>query len=146
MRQFNYFANGGPYPGTCLSCGNNKELFDLGKAEADGSSHLLCTRCIAELAEHTGYTRKDVAVKEIDHMKAHIKDLEQQLKAVPNNVEELINGIRSSVADFVLTVSDGSDGVSVVPVQNDSESNGKPSTSGKTKNSNNKAPSKSASQ
>lgn len=146
MRQFNYFANGGPYPGTCLSCGNNKELFDLGKAEADGSSYLLCTRCIAEIADFTGYTRKDVAVKEIDHMKAHIKDLEQQLKSVPNKVEELINGIRSSVADFVLTVSDSGDGVSVVPVQDDSEGNGKPDNSGKAKNSNNKAPSKSASQ
>lgn len=139
MRQFNYFANGGPYPGVCLSCGNNKELFDLGKDQQDGRSYLLCTRCVAELASFTGYISKEPAMKEFDHLKAHIRELEAQVKSVPTQVEGLINGIRNSVADFVLAVSSSSDDSGSVSVQDDSVDAGKPARPRKAKNSNDEA-------
>lgn len=136
MRQFNYFANGGPYPGVCLSCGNNKELYDLGKDQVDGSSHLLCTRCVAEIANFTGYILREPAMREHDHLKKHIKDLETKLDKVPNLVEGLINGVRSSVADFVLAVSSSDDVPSDSAVQDDAERSGKPARPRKTADSN----------
>lgn len=137
MRQFNFFANGGPFPGSCLSCGNNKELYDLGKDQQAGSSYLLCTRCVAEIADFTGYIQREPALREHDHQKAHIAKLEAQLASVPTLVEGLINGIRSSVADFVLTVSSSSNSGSDSPVQDDSEPSRKPGRPRKTEDSDN---------
>jgi hypothetical protein len=146
MRQFNYFANGGPFPGTCLSCGNNKELYDLGKDEQTNSSHLLCTRCIGELATTTGYTLRSIAMREAEHLKAHNKELESQLKAVPAQIEGLIDGIRNNVANFVLAVSSSDDSNNSKAVQDDPTNGSGAARPRKTENSNNKAPSKSASQ
>lgn len=146
MRQFNYFANGGPFPGQCLSCGNNKELYDLGKDQQTGSSYLLCTRCVSEIASFTGHILREPAVRELNHLKAHIRELENQVKSVPAQVEGLINGIRSSVADFVLAVSSSSDGDSRVSVQDGSESPRKPARPRKAANSDNETPSEPASE
>lgn len=126
MRQFNYFANGGPYPGVCLSCGNNKELYDLGKDVQDGRSYLLCQRCVSEVAGFTGYILREPAMREHDHLKAHIKELEAQLNKVPALVEGLINGVRSSVADFVLAVSSSDDVPSNSAVSNNAKGSRKP--------------------
>ena len=126
MRQFNYFANGGPFPGTCLSCGNNKELFDLGKDEVTNASYLLCTRCVSEIASFNGYILREPAAREADHLKSHIKELETQLAKVPAQIEGLINGIRSSTADFVLAVSSSSNVLSDSPVSDDAEGSRKP--------------------
>lgn len=135
MRQFNYFANGGPYPGVCLSCGNNKELYDLGKDQPTGSSYLLCTRCVSEIASFTGYILREPALREHDHQKAHIAELEAQLATVPTLVEGLINGIRSNVADFVLAVSSSDDVPSTKAVRNDSGDSRKPGRPRKTEDS-----------
>lgn len=146
MRQFNYFANGGPYPGTCMSCGNNKELFDLGKDQQTGGSHLLCNRCVSEIAQFTGHILREPAMREHDHLKNHIAELEAQLKSVPTQVEGLINGIRSSVADFVLAVSSSSDDSGSVPVQDGPKGNGKSARPRKAADSNDEAPSEPASE
>lgn len=135
MRQFNYFANGGPFPGTCFSCGNNKELYDMGKDEQTQASYLLCTRCVSEIAAFTGYILREPAVREHDHLKSHIADLEGQLKAVPKKIEGLIDGIRSNVADFVLAVSSSDDVDSNSPVQDDAKPSPKPVRNRKTEDS-----------
>lgn len=137
MRQFNFFANGGPFPGTCLSCGNNKELYDLGKDQQTGSSYLLCTRCVAELATFTGYIQREPAMREHDHQKRHIAELQAQVDAIPTLVEGLINGIRSNVADFVLTVSSSGDSGSSAPLQDGAEPARKPSRARKTEDGDN---------
>ena len=144
MRQFNYFANGGPYPGTCFSCGNNKELFDMGKDQQTGGSYLLCTRCVSEIAAFTDHIPRKPAIEQHDHLKAHNKELEAQLNQVPNLVEGLINGIRSSVADFVLAVSSSSDNSGSVSVSDGTESPRKPGRPRKTADSNNEASSEPA--
>jgi len=135
MRQFNFFANGGPFPGTCLSCGNNKELFDLGKDEVTNASYLLCTRCVSEIASFNGYILREPAMREADHLKSHIRELEEQLAKVPAQVEGLINGIRNSTADFVLAVSSSSDVSSDSPISDDAESRRKPARPRKTEGS-----------
>lgn len=144
MRQFNYFANGGPYPGTCMSCGNNKELFDMGKDQQTGGSYLLCNKCVSEIAAFTGHILREPAIKEHDHLKAHIKDLEAQLNRVPEQVEGLINGIRNTVTDFVLSVSSSGDDSGGVSVQDDAEAPRKPGRPRKTTNSDNETPSEPA--
>lgn len=126
MRQFNFFVNGGPFPGSCLSCGNNKMLYDLGKDEVTNASYLLCTRCISEISSFTGHILREPAVRELDHLKSHIAELEAQLANVPAQVEGLINGIRNTTADFVLAVSSVSNVPSDSPVSDDAEGSRKP--------------------
>jgi hypothetical protein len=135
MRQFNYFANGGPFPGSCLSCGNNKELFDLGKDEVTNASYLLCTRCISEIASFTGHILREPAMREAEHLKSHIRELEAKLENVPAQVEGLINGIRSSTADFVLAISSSGNVSSDSPVSDDTENRRKPGRPRKTEDS-----------
>jgi hypothetical protein len=144
MRQFNYFANGGPFPGSCLSCGNNKELYDMGKDETTNASHLLCTRCVSEIATFTGHILREPAVREHDRLKNQISELEAQLNRMPNLVEGLIDGIRSATADFVLAVSSSSDSDSDIPVQDGAESPRKPGRPRKAADSNDQAPSEPA--
>jgi hypothetical protein len=137
MRQFNFFANGGPFPGSCLSCGNNKELYDLGKDEVTNSSYLLCTRCVSEISSFTGHILREPAVREMDHLKSHVKDLETKLAQVPAQIEGLINGIRNSTADFVLAVSSSSNVPSDSSVSDDAEGSRKPARPRKTADSDN---------
>jgi len=135
MRQFNFFVNGGPFPGSCLSCGNNKMLYDLGKDEVTNSSYLLCTRCISEIASFTGHILREPAMRESDHLKSHIKELESQLEQMPAQVEGLIDGIRRSTADFVLAVSSSSNVPSDSSVSDDAEGRRKPGRPRKTEDS-----------
>ena len=118
-RHFTFFANGGPFPGTCLSCGYDKELFDLGGTRSGGGNNLFCVRCARELAEFMGYAEKATFEAEIEALKSTITSREAELNKVPNLVDGLINGIRSSVTDFIFAVSysDNSDGNA--PIQDD---------------------------
>lgn len=116
-RHFTFFANGGPFPGTCLSCGYDKELFDLGGTRAGGGNNLLCIRCSRELAEFMGFADKATFEAEIESLKAALVSRETELNKVPNLVDGLINGIRSSVTDFIFAVSYSSDSNQHEPVQ-----------------------------
>ena len=105
MRHFNYFENGGPFPGTCISCGATKQLFDLGGTRIDGGNNLLCKKCSVELALFLGYVEEEPLLEQIYVLEADVEAHELELARVPNHVEELINGIRSSVTDFIFAVS-----------------------------------------
>jgi hypothetical protein len=105
MRHFNFFENGGPFPSACLSCGNNAKLFDLGRELQNGGMAQLCLTCASELADFIGYTPAAPAKTEIAALKAEIVSRETELAKVPNQVEDLINGIRSSITDFIFVVS-----------------------------------------
>lgn len=105
MRHFNYFENGGPFPGTCISCGATKQLFDIGGTRIDGGNNLLCKKCSVELALFLGYVEEAPLQEQIYNLEADIEAHEQELARVPEHVEELINGIRSSVTDFIFAVS-----------------------------------------
>jgi hypothetical protein len=60
------------------------------------------------LAEFTGQAPKQPYLDEIAALKAEIVSRETELKKVPTLVEGLIDGIRSTVTDFVFAVSDSS--------------------------------------
>lgn len=106
MRHFNYFENGGPAPSACLSCGNPKQLFDLGREiPVAGGMAQVCLTCVTELAVFIGYAEKAPLDAEIAVARKMIATLEEQLAEVPNKVDGLINGIRSSVTDFIFAVS-----------------------------------------
>jgi hypothetical protein len=105
MRHFNYFENGGPYPGLCISCGATKQLFDIGGARLDGGSNLLCKKCSIELALFLGYVEEAPLQEQMWNLEADIEAHERELARIPDHVEELINGIRSRVTDFVFAVS-----------------------------------------
>lgn len=108
MRHFIFHENGGPFPGTCISCGATKELYDIGGTRFDGGSNLLCKRCAGELAVFIGYAELAPLEEQIYNLEADVEAHEQELARVPEHVEELINGIRSSVTDFIFAVSYGS--------------------------------------
>lgn len=146
MRHFNYFENGGPAPSSCLSCGNPKQLFDLGREiPIAGGMAQVCRTCVTELAVAIGYAEKapldEIIKKQQDDAKLYI----EQLAEVPNQVDGLINGIRGSVTDFIFAVSYGNNPgkpevVSDIPVSNSGEHEASKAASGQRK-----APSKPAS-
>jgi len=127
MRQFNVFPNGAPFPGTCVGCRSNINLFDLGADLMSGGNAMLCLQCVNDLAEFIGQAPKQPLLDEIAALKAEIVSRETELKKVPDLVEGLINGIRGSVTDFVFAVS-YSDSISgAEPVQNSKPSKSGPS-------------------
>lgn len=105
MRHFNYFENGGPAPSSCLSCGRNNTLFDLGRELQFGGMAQLCLTCAKEIAIFIGFAEKAPLEKTIEELRKEIVSRETELAKVPDQVEELINGIRHSVTDFVFAVS-----------------------------------------
>ena len=105
MRHFNYFENGGPFPSACLSCGGNQKLFDLGRELQNGGMAQLCLTCVGELADFTGYAPLAPLTTKIAALEEEIVSRETELARVPNQVEDLINGIRSSITDFIFAVS-----------------------------------------
>ena len=123
MRHFNYFENGGPTPSICLSCGNTKELFDLGRElPVAGGMAQLCKKCVAELAYFIGFVPEAPVIEKIEKLEAEIVSHETALARIPNHVEDLINGIRSVSTDFVFAIS-GYDSVSSsAPVSDDAAS------------------------
>ena len=145
MRHFNYFENGGPAPSACLSCGANKKLFDLGRdIPVAGGMAQICLTCVTELALAIGYAEKAPLQEEIDILKSDVEAHEIELARVPDKVEALINGIRSSVTDFIFAVSYGIDGdrteiVSNIPVSDSGEHKASKAAAGQRK-----APSKPA--
>jgi hypothetical protein len=105
MRHFLYFENGGPFPGTCISCGDNKHLFDIQGTRFDGGNNLVCRKCVIELATFIGYVEEEPLREQMYLLEADIEAHERELARIPDHIEELINGIRSSVTDFVFAVS-----------------------------------------
>ena len=117
MKHFNYFGNSAPFPGTCVGCRSNKDLFDLGTDLQSGGNAMLCLQCINDLAAFTGHSPKQPLLDEIAQLKTEIVSRETELAKVPSLVEGLINGIRSSVTDFIFAVSYSSSVSSEEPVQ-----------------------------
>lgn len=105
MRHFNYFENGGPAPSSCLSCGRNNQLFDLGRELQFGGMAQLCSTCVKELAVFIGYAEEAPLREKIYNLECDVEAHEIELAKVPDLVDGLINGIRSSVTDFIFAVS-----------------------------------------
>lgn len=140
MKHYNFFEKGAPFPGTCVGCRSNRNLFDLGSDLLSGGNAMLCLQCVNDLATFTGQTPKQPLLDEIAALKAEIVSRETELKAVPNQVERLIDGIRNNIADFVLTVSSSSSPSSQKPVQEPEPSGTGTHEVSKTSNGHNKAP------
>lgn len=117
MRHFNYFENGGPTPSSCLSCGGNKKLFDLGRELLQGGMAQLCMNCVKELATFVGYAEKEPLLTQIGILEADVEAHEIELAKVPDLVDGLINGIRNSVTDFIFAVSYSDNSNQPAPVQ-----------------------------
>jgi hypothetical protein len=138
-RHYVVFPNGAPFPGTCVACRSNIELHDLGADLLSGGNAMLCRQCVMDLAAFNGYAPEAPLLARIAELEQELVSRETTIANIPSNVEELINGIRSNVTDFILTISGGSDDSSSVPVQKPSGSNTGASKSGKAKGSNTKA-------
>jgi hypothetical protein len=82
-----------------------------------GGHALICLRCIDELAAFTGNAPKQPYEDKIATLEAEIVSRETELNKVPSLVEGLIDGIRSTVTDFVFAVSDSSSPSSEKPIQ-----------------------------
>lgn len=133
-RHFNYYENGGPAPSSCLSCGRNNTLFDLGREiPIVGGMAQLCLTCAKELAVFVGYAEKAPLDAEIENLKAQLVSRETEIATIPNHVEDLINGIRSNVTDFIFAVSYSPSIPSDSPVQDDSGNDDAANGSGKAK-------------
>jgi hypothetical protein len=146
MRHFNYFENGGPAPSSCVSCNRPDQLFDLGRELLMGGIAQICRVCVQELATFIGYAEEAPLQEQIDLLKNDIEAHEIELARVPEKVEGLINGIRSSVTDFIFAVSYGIDADKPASVQDDSDASGEQHEASKTAARQRKAPVKSVSE
>lgn len=140
----NFFETGAPGPSTCMKCGDYRNLFDLGVDVWDGAA-LLCQNCIKGMAELVGYVDGETASDLLNALTDELKVSRETNDRIPNEVEALINGVRSSVADFVLAISGSGDDSSSVPVQGDGDSTEAVANDVKPAAGNRKAPSKPAS-
>ena len=145
MRHFNYFENGGPAPSSCISCGAVKELFEVGQLLTGGMAQI-CLRCSKELATFIGYVEEAPMLETINLLESDLEAHEIELARVPDRVEGLINGIRSSVTDFIFAVSYGIDADKPAPIQNDSSADAGEHKASKAPTGQRKAPVKSISE
>lgn len=109
MRHFVHYPNGGPYPGSCATCGSPKDFFDTGIDSFNNGKVLLCRSCIADLGYNIGFTLEAPLRDEILSLQAQIQILTETINRIPNLTEGLIDGIRDRVANFILDVSSSSD-------------------------------------
>jgi hypothetical protein len=101
---------------------------------------MICAQCVNDLAEFVGQAPKQPLLDEITKLKAEIVSRETELEKVPSLVEGLINGIRSSVTDFVFAVSYSSSVSSEEPVQEPEPSEPGPDKTEQTPKRHDKAP------
>lgn len=142
MRHFNYFENGGPAPSSCISCGAVKQLFEVGQLITGGMAQI-CKKCVHELSVFNGYVEEAPLLETINLLESDLEAHEIELARVPDKVEGLINGIRSSVTDFIFAVSYGIDADKPAPIQDNPEPSGEQHKAGKNATGQRKAPSKS---
>jgi hypothetical protein len=109
MRHFVHYPNGGPYPGSCATCGSPKDFFDTGIDSFNNGKVLLCRSCIADLGYNIGFALEAPLRDEIAALQAQIQVLNEMIVRIPNLTEGLIDGIRNRVANFILDVSSSSD-------------------------------------
>lgn len=133
-----YYEQGAPQPGTCLKCGNNQNLYDLGVEVYEGNA-LLCKRCITDLATFIGWADKALTDSELVSRETSIKNLEAELAKVPTAAEELINGVRNLVTNFVFDISSSNDSGGQEPVQESGTSSKRPNKTSKTADGHNQA-------
>lgn len=145
MRHFHYYENGGPAPSSCMSCGRNNQLFDLGREiPVAGGMAQLCLTCVKEIALFIGYAERAPLDAEIANLKSEIVSRETEIAKIPNHVEELINGIRSRVTDFIFAVSYSADADQPALVQDNSGSGRKQHKASKAPAGDNNTPSEPA--
>lgn len=143
-RPFVVFTNGAPFPGTCVGCRSNVNLHDLGADLHSGGNAMLCKQCITDLATFIDWAPEAPLRAKIAELEQELVSRETVITKIPDQVEELVNGIRSNVADFILTISGGGNDSSSVPVSSPESSNARNGKSGKAKGSNAKARNESA--
>ena len=145
MANFPFFPDGGaPFPGTCAQCGGGRDLYVM-RFDTEFGNALLCAACIRMLAEEIDYVDGKGAREVIAQLTEELHVSRETIAKIPNEVETLIDGVRSSVADFVLAISGSGDDSGSVPVQSDVNSPEAPADNLKSAAGNGKAPSKSAS-
>lgn len=140
----NFFETGAPGPSTCMKCGDYRKLYDLGVDVWEGAA-LLCVNCIKGMAELVDYVDGAVVYDQISELTNELDVSRETIDRIPNEVETLIDGIRSSVANFVLAISSSGDDSSSVPVQSDVNGPETPANDFKSAAVNGKAPRKPAS-
>ena len=124
MRHFNYYPNGGPFPGVCAMCGINRDLWDLGFEHFRGGSAMACTVCVGEVAENFGWGPLQPLNEAIVSRETEIAELRDQLATVPDLTEGFINAVRSNLTDFVFAVSGLSGSSSPKAIQRGVEADG----------------------
>jgi hypothetical protein len=109
-RHFNYHENGGPFPGKCVACGNNKKLFNLARElPFQAGTALICHDCVRDLAEFIGFVNPLPLEEELEELSAQLVSRETEIKRIPDKLEEFINGVRDQFGNFIVAISSDSD-------------------------------------
>lgn len=142
MHFINY-EQAAPYPGVCHKCGDYRDLFDLAVDHLDGTT-LLCRLCISNLARAIGFVKAEPLEDRITDLELELNASKVIINSIPKQTEELINGIRNLVTNFILDVSDSSRTRSVQNDSNDSVPDKRDDENGRAKSKANHPSGKSA--
>lgn len=105
MAHFTFHENGGPFPGTCVRCGNNKQLWQLGKIPASNMAALLCDRCVQEIAVFTGFVTGSTYATQVAMSVEKTTKQQAQIDATPELLRRFSHDVSNLISDFVTSLA-----------------------------------------
>jgi len=102
---FLFHENGGPFPGSCLRCGNNKKLWQVGTIPSSNMTALVCDKCITELATFAGFVTQKVHNDYVATAEKTTEELKAKVDATPKLMEKFTHDITSTIGNFVTSLS-----------------------------------------
>jgi hypothetical protein len=105
---FRFYEQGAPYPGICLRCGTNKQLWDLGRSiPGTNMGAYYCDGCLVELASFTGMASKDAHEGAVSKLTTELENAKAQLEVAPSLVKELTHNVQSLLSNFIVNLASG---------------------------------------
>lgn len=107
MTHFRFYANGAPFPATCVFSGDTKDLWEIGSMTVQGQplTVLLSDRVLHELAAQAGFIEKQKYVDLETEMTAKFAKQEAQIEVTPNLIKEFLNDINGIIGNFVTSLA-----------------------------------------
>ena len=105
MSHFHFHENGGPFPGSCVRCGNNRRLWQLGTIPASNMAALLCDRCLQEIAVFSGFVTGSTYAIQVATSMEKITKQKAQLDATPELLRKFSHDVSSLISDFVTSLA-----------------------------------------
>lgn len=102
---FRFYEAAAPFPGTCLRCGTDKKLWELGMIRATNIGAYYCDPCLCELGSFAGLESKAGFEEQLDTLEKTINTLTAQVEGTPELAKELIHDLNNLFSNFVTNLA-----------------------------------------